>query len=527
MPTFLKSKIVLHGEESRAAILRGVDLLADAVKVTLGPKGRNVVIGRRFFGMDPAISKDGVTVANVVNPTDPCEQIGADLIRAAAQKTVDAAGDGTTTCVVLTQAMLHAGFETLKSGASPIAVKRGMDKACEAICAALRKMSAPVSGDMLRQVAAISSNGDEQIAAIVSDAVRRVGKDGIVTVEESRTLVTHLEIVTGLQLQAGFVSPFFITNPESMKCEFADCLILLWEGKISSAKSLVPILKIAAAQEKPLLIVAGDYENEALGTLLANRGRVQVCAVTTGAFGDRRRELLRDVAMMTGATAITEDLGRRLESVIADDLGNVKKIAASQTKTLIVSDPLAFREARNLDAYTKNLRDQLGKAEGVEKAHLQVRLAGLTGGIAVIRVGAATEVEMKEKKDRVEDAMYATKAAVEEGVVEGGGMALFRASESVNIEWDDAGAKILLGTCSKPAIQIVLNAGYESAAWRSKISDEMGLNAATGRYEKLIAAGVLDPTKVVIEALKNAVSIAGMILTTEAMVAEVLEERPS
>jgi chaperonin GroEL len=512
----LKSKIVHHGEESRIKILKGVDLLADAVKVTLGPKGRNVVIGRRMFGHDPMVTKDGVTVANVVNPTDPCEQIGADLIRSAAQKTVDNAGDGTTTSVVLAQAMLHAGFETLKGGASPIAVKRGMDKACEAIVAAIRKMSIPVSGDMLYQVAKISSNGDEALAKIVADAVARVGKDGVVTVEESRTLETHLEVVTGLQLNSGYLSPYFMTNPQTMRCEYDNPMIVLWEGKLASAKALIPLLKIVNQESRPLLIVGGDFENEAIAILATNRINkgLQVCAVTTGAFGDRRRELLRDVAAITGATAFTEDVGAKIENIEFRDIGSARKIVIDQAKTLIVSGESSVV----LEGRVADIRAQMGKTFGVEKAHLEARLAGLTGGIAVIKVGAVTEVEMKERKDRAEDAMYAVKAAVEEGIVEGGGMALLRARIC-----GKQASSIVYDACAMPALQIARNAGKDECGISGGEAC-MGYNAATDQFEDLFKAGVIDPAKVVIEALKNAVSVAGMILTTEAMVAEVLED---
>lgn len=516
MTTVLKEKIVLHGAASRAKILKGADLLADAVKVTLGPKGRNVVIGRRMFGLDPAITKDGVTVANCVNPTDPCEQIGADLIRAAAQKTVDNAGDGTTTSVVLAQAMLHAGFKALESGGSPIAIKRGMDRACEAIVSGIRKMAVPVEGDALYNVAKISSNGDKDIARIVADAITRVGKDGVVTVEESRTLETHLEVVTGLQLNSGFLSPYFMTDPQTMRCEYESPMICLWEGKLSSAKALVPLLKIVHQESRPLLLVAGDYENEALAVLATNRIKngLQVCAVTTGAFGDRRRELLRDVAAVTGAVAFTEDVGAKIDNICSGDLGSARKIIVDQNKTLILSNT----DSDAVQARIADVRRQMEQAWGVEKAHLQARLAGLTGGVAIIKVGAVTEVEMKEKKDRAEDAMYAVKAAVEEGIVEGGGMALLRAGEA-HAEFD--GPSIVTESCCAPALQICRNAGLEiSRHWPSKD----GYNAAKDQWEDLKAAGVIDPAKVVIEALKNAVSVAGMILTNEAMVAEVLAE---
>jgi chaperonin GroEL len=525
----LKHKIVLHGEASRAAILRGVDLLANAVKVTLGPKGRNVVIGRRFMGMDPVVSKDGVTVANVVDPQDVTEKIGADLIRSAAQKTVDTAGDGTTTSVVLAQAMLHAGFESLKSGASPIAVKRGMDKACAAIVEAVRKMAVPVTGDMVFQVANISANGDGAIGRIVAEAVEKIGKDGVVTVEESRTLETSLEIVNGLQLNSGFISPYFITNPETMKCEYQDVSVLLWEGKLSSAKSLVNVLRGCTT---PLLIVAGDYEQEAIAILATNRIKTgfQVAAIRTGAFGDRRREILRDLAALVGGQAFTEDIGAKIESVTQDQLGKAQKISISETKTLIVGEGLGVADRAD------DIRRQMQTTFGVGKAHLQARLAGLTGGVAVIKVGAVTEVEMREKKDRVEDAMYATKAAVDEGIVAGGGVALLWAAASSTLGGHGTeemrGVHIVWNACAAPLKQIAENAGLvgrdvlekTAAMCHGPGAFNFGYNAATDTYEDLVLAGVIDPAKVVIEALKNAVSVAGMILTTEAMVAEVLAD---
>lgn len=530
MAFVLKAKIVHHGQESRDAILRGVDLLANAVKVTLGPKGRNVVIGRRAFGHDPMVTKDGVTVASHVNPTDPCEQIGADLLRSAAQKTVDNAGDGTTTAVVLAQAMLHAGFKALEAGASPIAIKRGMDRACEAITAAIRQMAIPATGDMLLSVARISSNGDESLAQIVSDALAQVGKDGVITVEESRTLNTHLEVVTGLQLNSGFLSPYFITNPHTMKCEYDNPLICLWEGKLSSAKALVPLLNVQDMHERPLLIIAGEYDNEAISVLAINRIRKhrQICAVTTGAFGDRRRELLRDVAAITGATAFTEDLGAKIENVMVTDLGTARKIIVDEKRTLVIGSQSAAERI-------SDVHKQLLSAEGVEKLHLQARLSGLTGGVAIIKVGAVTEVEMKEKKDRAEDAMYAVKAAAEEGVVEGGGMALIRAglyiAERTDFDFSGPGERIVLRpgerivlhAIGSPLKQIAENAG-ETGVMDKVRTQGCGYDAAADVYHDLIAAGILDPAKVVIEALKNAVSVAGMILTTEAMVAEVIED---
>jgi chaperonin GroEL len=517
MTLVLKHKIVHHGQDSREKILRGCDLLADAVKVTLGPKGRNVVIGRRAFGLDPAVTKDGVTVANVVSPSDPCEQIGADLIRSAAQKTVDNAGDGTTTSVVLAQAMLHAGFESLQNGASPIAVKRGMDKACEAIVEAIRKMAIPVTGNMIYQVANISSNGDEEVARIVVEAFTKVGKDGVVTVEASRTLDTHLEVVNGLQLASGYLSPYFMTNPQTMECEYENVMVCLWEGKLSSAKALVPLLKIVNQEVRPLLIIGGDYENEALAMLATNRIKngLQLCAITTGAFGDRRRELLRDISTITEAKAFTEDLGAKIENITLADLGTARKIIVDQKRTLILG-------SQDPSARIAEVRKQMDEAQGVEKAHLQARLAGLAGGVAVINIGAVTEVEMKEKKDRADDALHAVKAAMEEGVVEGGGMALMRARAWSTIP-KGVGEDIVVDACSAPLRQIGENAGCPEVVTQVLYYD-IGYNALTDKYERLIDAGVIDPAKVVIEALQNAVSIAGMILTTEAMVAEVLEE---
>jgi chaperonin GroEL len=518
MTSYLKEKKVLYGEESRAAILRGADMLADAVKVTLGPKGRNVIIGRRFFGQDPSVTKDGVTVANVVNPTDPCEQIGADLMRAAAQKTVEAAGDGTTTSVVLAQAMLHAGFDAVSQGASPIAVKRGMDRACESIVAKIKAMAVPVTGDMARQVALVSANGDQEVARVVTEAVQAVGKDGAVTIEESFTLQTHVEVASGLVLQSGLLSPHFITNPETMQCEFRESLILLWEGQLSTAKSLISLINLVAAAGEPLVLVAGEYQNEALAVIAQNLRRARICPIMVGAFGERRREILRDLAALTGGVALTEELGRKIETITADDFGQLSRASISQTKALVCA---ASPGGEAVLGRIEEVRHQIEKAQGVEKAHLQARLAGLTGGVAIIRVGAATEVEMREKKDRVDDSVHAVQCAMQEGVVEGGGMALYEASDY--IEESSPGADVVMIAAQVPLRQILQNAGHEKIPL--EIAGGLGYDAATDTFKDLKVAGIIDPAKVVIEALKNAVSVAGMILTSEVMVAEVLEER--
>jgi chaperonin GroEL len=530
----LLNKIIVCGDEARKALLRGVDAVANPVKATLGPRGRNVVLDRSLsMGLSPLVTKDGVTVANFVLPNDPLDRLGAHLCREAAQKTVDHAGDGTTTSTLLVQAMCHAGMRLLASGANSAALKRGMDKASEAVIDAVKRMAAPVSGDMIRQIAAISANGDEDIGRLIASAVERVGKDGIMTVEESSTLETHLEVVDGMQIPSGYLSPNFITDVERMQVVFEDALILLYEGTIGTAKSLVPILKQLSEASQPLLIVAGDYNNEALAALVLNKAKngLWTCAVRSSAFGTRRKELLCDIAALTGGKAITEDTGIKLESVKLSDLGGAKKIIVDRNSTTITRGAGSLKDIEGRVLECRTLLEQTKDA--TEKKQLHERLAGLAGGIAVIKVGAATEAEMREKKDRVEDAMHAAKCAAEEGIVAGGGLALLRASNSARRSLDLApdeamGAQIVLEACEAPLKQIADNAGVSGEAVVEKVrpvaGHGYGFNARSGKYEDLVEAGVIDPSKVVTEALKNATSIAGAILTSDAVVAEVPKE---
>ena len=527
------TKIILSGDEARQALLRGVDAVANPVKATLGPRGRNVVLDRSIsMGLTPLVTKDGVTVANFVLPNDPLEKLGAHLCREAAQKTVDHAGDGTTTSTLLVQAMCHAGMRLLASGANPAALKRGMEKAAELIAAQVKASASPVAGDMIKQIATVSANGDEKIGELIAQAVEKVGKDGVIQLEESQTLETYLEIVDGLQIPSGYLSPNFVTDPERMQVVYENALILLYEGTIGTAKSLVPLLKQINEVNQPLLIIAGDYNNEVLAALVLNRRNgILSCAVKSGAFGDRRRELLRDIAALTGGVAITEDQGIKLESVLLAQLGKAKKVVVDhQLATIAQGEGKAKDiEGRILEARTLLEREK----DATARKALQERLAGLAGGIALIRVGAATEAEMREKKDRVEDAMYAAKCAAQEGIVPGGGLALLRASQEVRRELqleqeEMLGAQIVLDSCSEPLKQIAENAGLSGDAVVEKIRPTAkfgyGLNARTGKYEDLLEAGVIDPCKVVTEALKNATSIAAVILTSEAVVAEVNKE---
>jgi len=521
-------KKLLYGQDSRSAIMRGVDLLADAVKVTLGPGGRTVVIGRRGMGLTPHTTKDGVTVANNIDPTDPTEQIGSDIVREAAQKTVEACGDGTTTSTVLAQAMCRLGMQQLDLGVSPVALKAGIEKATKTIIKEIEKMTIPVTDEMVFQVANISANGDEAIAKIVAAAVSKVGKDGVITVEESRTLETHLDVVDGLQVHSGYLSPNFITDRNRAQCVFeGDVHILLYEGKIATAKSIVPLLRQIHEAHASLLIIAGDFDNDALAGLCLNKIKagLPVCAIRSGAFGDRRRELLRDIASLTGGKAITDDLGLKLENILLADLGMASRVVVDTTRTVIVK---GAGDDQAIEGRIIEIRNQLEKAEGIDKVHLQQRLAGLAGGVAVIKVGATTEVEMREKKDRVEDATFATKAALEEGIVPGGGIALLRSAMAVDVSSflpeELPGVHTVLAACEKPLTQIVENAGKKAAEVMEQVrqsSQVIGYNARTGKYEDLVASGVIDPAKVVKEALKNAASVAGMILTTEALVAEI------
>jgi len=536
------AKHIVHGEESRQAILRGVNLLADAVKVTLGPKGRNVVIEKKFGS--PTITKDGVTVAKEIELKDGLENMGAQMVREVASKTSDVAGDGTTTATVLAQAVYREGVKTVAAGANPMALKRGIEKAVSVIAGKLDKegnrlpgeldkLSKPVSGEMIAQVGTISANNDETIGKIIAEAMKKVGKDGVITVEESKTLETQLEVVEGMQFDRGYLSPYFVTDPERMEAALENAYILINEKKISSMKDLLPLLEQIAKSGKPLLIIAEDVEGEALATLVVNklRGTLQVAAVKAPGFGDRRKAMLQDIAILTGGKAITEDLGIKLENVQISDLGQAKKITIDKDNTTVVEGKGKHAE---IEGRVKEIRSQVEKTTSdYDREKLQERLAKLVGGVAVIKVGAATETEMKEKKARVEDAMHATRAAVEEGIVPGGGVALARCASSldkVKAEGDEQiGINIVKRAITEPLRMIAENAGEEGAVVLGKVLDakeaNYGYNAFSNEYEDLVKAGVLDPTKVVRTALQNAGSIASLMLTTEALVAEIPEKK--
>jgi chaperonin GroEL len=537
------AKQILHGEESRQSILRGVNVLADAVKVTLGPKGRNVVIEKKFGS--PLITKDGVTVAKEIELKDPLENMGAQMVREVASKTSDVAGDGTTTATVLAQSIYREGVKTVAAGANPMALKRGIEKAVTAICGtynedaqkweggALDKFSQKVTGDMIAQVGTISANNDSTIGKIIAEAMKKVGKDGVITVEEAKTMETQLEVVEGMQFDRGYLSPYFVTDPERMEAVVENAYILIHEKKISSMKDLLPLLEQIAKGGRPLVIVAEDVEGEALATLVVNklRGTLQVAAVKAPGFGDRRKAMLQDIAILTGGKAITEDLGIKLENVQMQDLGQAKKITIDKDNTTIVEGK---GKHTDIEGRVKEIRGQIEKTTSdYDREKLQERLAKLVGGVAVIKVGAATETEMKEKKARVEDAMHATRAAVEEGIVPGGGVALLRcqdAVEALKLHGDEKiGGNIVRRALEEPLRQIVGNAGEEGAIVVGKIKDQKdanyGYNAQTAQFEDLVKAGVIDPTKVTRSALQNAGSIAALMLTTEALVCDIPEEK--
>jgi chaperonin GroEL len=538
------AKQILHGEDSRQAILRGVNILADAVKVTLGPKGRNVVIEKKFGS--PTITKDGVTVAKEIELSNALENMGAQMVREVASKTSDVAGDGTTTATVLAQAIYREGVKTVAAGANPMALKRGVDKAVEAIIGkrdengvsqggALSKFSKPVSGDMIAQVGTISANSDSQIGTIIAEAMKKVGKDGVITVEESRTMETQLEVVEGMQFDRGYLSPYFVTDAERMEVALENPYILIYEKKISSMKDLLPLLEQIARTAKPLVIIAEDVDGEALATLVVNklRGTLNVAAVKAPGFGDRRKAMLQDIAILTGGKAITEDLGIKLEGVKIEDLGTAKRVTIDKDNTTLVD---GGGKGSDIEGRVKEIRAQIEKTTSdYDREKLQERLAKLVGGVAVIKVGAATETEMKEKKARVEDAMHATRAAVEEGIVPGGGVAFVRCASAVEdvikkLEGDEKiGATIIRRAIEEPLRMIVSNAGEEGAVVIGKIHESkepnFGYNAATGVYEDLVKAGVIDPTKVTRTALQNAASIAGLMLTTEAMISDIPEKK--
>ena len=533
------AKQVIHGEESRAAILRGINQLAEAVKITLGPKGRNVVIDKKFGS--PTITKDGVTVAKEIELKDALENMGAQMVREVASKTSDVAGDGTTTATVLAQAIFREGVKTVAAGANPMALKRGIDKAVERAVEEIQRLSKPVKGDMIAQVGTISANGDTTIGTIIASAMDKVGKDGVITVEESKTMDTTLEVVDGMQFDRGYLSPYFVTDPERMEAVLENPVILIHEKKVSSMKDLLPLLEQVAKLGKPMLIIAEDVEGEALATLVVNklRGTLNIAAVKAPGFGDRRKAMLEDIAIMTGGKVISEDLGIKLENVKLEDLGRAKKITIDKDNTTIVD---GAGKDTDIQGRVKTLRAQIDDTTSdYDREKLQERLAKLVGGVAVIKVGAATETEMKEKKARVEDAMHATRAAVEEGIVAGGGVALVRAGKALerfltNKDGqgdpdEQIGVNIVRRALEEPLRQIVQNAGKEGAVVvervRSEKNENFGFNAQTEEYEDLVKAGVIDPTKVTRTALQNAASIAGLMLTTEAMVCELPEEDKS
>ena len=520
------AKQIVTGENSRQAILRGVNILANAVKITLGPKGRNAVIEKKFGA--PIITKDGVTVAKEIELQDPLENMGAQMVREVASKTSDVAGDGTTTATVLAQAIFREGVRTVAAGASPMALKRGIDKAVEVAVREIKRLSREVKGDMIAQVGTISANTDKQVGSIIAEAMKKVGKDGVITVEESKTMETTLEVVEGMQFDRGYLSPYFVTDPERMECVLEDVHILIHEKKISSMKDLLPLLEQTAKMSKPLLIIAEDVDGEALATLVVNklRGTLQCAAVKAPGFGDRRKAMLEDIATLTGGKAITEDLGIKLENVKLEDLGRAKKVTIDKDNTTIVA---GAGKASEIEGRIKQLRVQVEETTSdYDKEKLQERLAKLVGGVAVIKVGAATETELKEKKARVEDAMHATRAAVEEGIVSGGGTALLRclpALEKLKLHDDEAiGVNIVKRALEEPIRQIAQNAGHEGALIVGRVreskDENFGFNAETDEFGDLVKAGVIDPAKVTRLALQNAASIVSLMLTTEVLIAD-------
>jgi len=535
------AKQIVHGEDSRAAILRGVNQLADAVKITLGPKGRNVVLDKKYGS--PTITKDGVTVAKEIELKDPMENMGAQMVREVASKTSDVAGDGTTTATVLAQAIFREGVKTVAAGANPMALKRGIDKAVERATREIKKMSKPVTGDMIAQVGTISANGDHTIGELIAEAMEKVGKDGVITVEESKTMETALEVVEGMQFDRGYLSPYFVTDAETMDAVLENPVILLSEKKISSMRDMLPILEQIAKLGKPILIIAEDVEGEALATLVVNklRGTISVAAAKAPGFGDRRKSMLEDIAVLTGGKVISEDLGIKLENITLEDLGSARRVTLDKETTTIID---GGGNTKDLQGRVKTLKTQIEDCSSdYDREKLQERLAKLVGGVAIIRVGAATETELKEKKARVEDAMNATRAAVEEGIVPGGGVVLIRAAKALDkfklFEEDkdgdvigdpdeQIGVNIVKRALEEPLRQIVFNAGQEGAVIVERVRAEknpnIGYNAATEKFEDLVAAGVIDPAKVTRCALQNAASIAGLMLTTEALISEIQED---
>ncbi len=529
----MAGKHIVYGEDCRQAILSGVNKLADTVRVTLGPKGRNVVLEKKFGG--PNVTKDGVTVAKEIELKDRLENLGAQMVREVASKTSDVAGDGTTTATILAQAIYRDGLKSVAAGANPMAIKRGIEQATATLAGRLHEMARPVEGDAVAQVAAISANNDPAIGEIIAEAMRKVGKDGVITVEEGKTIDTELEVVEGMQFDRGYASPYFVTDQDSMECVLENALVLIHEKKISSMKDLLPVLEMTSRQGRPLLIISEETEGEALATLVVNklRGTLNVCAVKAPGFGDRRKAMLEDIAILTGGRAVMEETGIKLEGVQLGDLGQAKRVVIDKDNTTIVegaggSDAIAGR--------VKQLRAQIEETTSdYDREKLQERLAKLVGGVAVIQVGAATETEMKEKKARVEDAMHATRAAVEEGIVPGGGVALLRSANVLKDlsganEDEQIGINIVGRAIEAPLRWIAQNAGQEGAIVAERVrtgsDDNFGYNAATDEYGDLVTAGVIDPAKVTRTALQNAASISSLMLTTEATVYEIPEKTP-
>jgi chaperonin GroEL len=521
--------------EARAALKRGVDQLAEAVKVTLGPKGRNVVIDKKFGA--PTVTKDGVTVAKEIELADPLENMGAQMVKEVATKTSDLAGDGTTTATVLAQAIFREGLKNVTAGVNPMALKRGIERAVAHVVEELKKISVPTAGKKeIAQVGSISANNDKEIGNLIAEAMEKVGKDGVITVEEARSLDTTLETVDGMQFDRGYVSPYFVTDPDKMEAVLEDGMILIHDKKISSMKDLLPILEKVAQLGKPLLIIAEDIEGEALATLVVNklRGTLRVCAVKAPGFGDRRKAMLQDISILTNGQVISEEVGFKLENAVLTDLGKAKRIVVDKDNTTLID---GAGETDKIQGRIKEIRAAIDKSTSdYDKEKLQERLAKLAGGVAVINVGAATESEMKEKKARVEDALHATRAAVEEGIVPGGGVAFIRAQKSLKtLKLEDAdeqiGVEIVRRAIEEPIRMIVQNAGGEGSIVVEKVraakENNFGYNALTDTYEDLVQAGVIDPTKVTRTALQNAASIAGLLLTTEAIVVERKEDKPA
>ena len=532
----MAAKKVIYGEEARARLKAGVDKLANAVKVTLGPKGREVIIEKKWG--TPLVTKDGVTVAKEIELKDPYENMGAQLVKEVASKTADVAGDGTTTATLLAQAIFTEGLKAIASGANPMDIKRGIDKAVEKVVEEIKAQSIQVSGRKeIEQVATISANNDPEIGKIIADAMEAVGKDGVITVEESKSAQTTLETVQGMQFDRGYLSPYFVTNPDKMEAVLEDPYILIYEKKISNVKDLLPVLEQVVRAGKPILIIAEDVEAEALATLVVNhiKGVIRACAVKAPGFGQRRKDYLQDIAILTGGTAITEELGIKLESVTLDMLGRADKVIVDKDNTTIVGGK---GSKENIQARIEQIKKQIVETTSdYDREKLQERLAKLSGGVAIIRVGAATEAELKEKKARVEDAVHATKAAVEEGIVPGGGVALVRASEALeDLKVDNpdqqVGIDIIKKACRMPLRQIAANAGFEGYVVLEKVlqlgkekGKSWGFDASVGEYKDMIEAGIIDPTKVVRTAIQNAASVAGTMLTAEALVAEIPEEK--